>query len=453
MKEIIKIGNAQGFWGDQAGAAAELLSKQPDLDFLTMDYLAEVSLSLLAMQKERAPTLGYARDFVEELRRIIPYWENGSRVKVVVNAGGLNPIGCANACLDVLRGSRCLPKKIGVVSGDDVLSVVQEGGGFPNLDTGQLIDAVRPSLVSANAYLGSAPIIEALRKGADIVITGRVADPSLTAACAAWHFEWGLDDYDKLAQATIAGHLIECGTQVTGGISTNWLCVPDPGNMGYPVVEIRSDGEFVITKPEGTGGVVNEQTVKEQLLYEIGDPDHYLSPDVEVSFLQLQMTEDAPNRMRISGGIGRPPPSAYKVSATYRDGYMAEGTVALFGRQLYAKAQKCGQAVQERVKRAGFELEKFHIECIGTGDVVPGVIPRPSERELREGVLRLSAKDSRKEAVDCFAKSIAPLVTSGSQGVTGYFRSRPKTQQVFGFWPCVVPVLSVHPIIEMMEVS
>lgn len=452
MEGGVKVGNAQGFWGDQPGAAARLLSQQPDLDYITMDYLAEVSLSLLAVQKERAPTLGYARDFVEELELIASHWKNGSKVKVVVNAGGLNPLGCAEACSEKLKVSGCPPKKIAVVLGDDVLSYF-DSGEYPNLDTGKSIESIREKLVSANAYLGAEKIVDALNQGADLVITGRVADPSLVVACCVSHFGWSMEDWQKIAQVTIAGHLIECGTQVTGGISTNWLDVPNQIAIGYPVVEIESSGEFILTKPENTGGVVNRQTVTEQLLYEIADPDRYLSPDVEVSFLGLSLDEEGENRVRVKGAIGRPPPDTFKVSATFRDGYIAEGSVALFGRDLKRKADLCGEAVLHRVKQAGYTLEKSRIECIGTGAIVPGVIEETDDAELREGIVRICVKDQRKEAVDCFTKSVAALVTSGAQGVTGYFQARQKARQVFGFWPCTIPVENVQTSIEWVEVK
>lgn len=453
MENTVKIGNAQGFWGDQTGAAARLLALQPDLNYLTMDYLAEVSLSLLAVQKERVPSLGYARDFVDELRGIAPFWEKGSQVKVVVNAGGLNPTACGQACAEILKKSGILNKKIAVITGDDVLNVIMNGGEYPNLDTGKALENVRPLLVSANAYLGGASIAEALGQGADLVITGRVADPSLVVACCAAHFQWSWDDFEKLAQATVAGHLVECGTQATGGISTQWLELDGQENIGYPIVEMQETGEFVLTKPERTGGAVNERTVKEQLLYEIGDPDRYLSPDVEVSFLKLSLKEEGKDRIRVTGAIGRPPSQTYKVSATFKDGYAAEGMVALFGTHLRKKASLCGRIVFERVRQSGYALENTSVECIGLGDVVKGVIEPVDDRILREGMLRLSAKDSRKEAIDCFSKAIAPLVTSGPQGVTGYFHARAKTRQVFGFWPCLISANTVTPSIDWVEVA
>jgi hypothetical protein len=296
----ISIGNAQGFWGDSVDAPARLVSQQPDLDYLTLDYLAEVSMSILASQRERDPTAGYARDFVEVVRSLIPFWQKGSKVRVISNAGGLNPRGCAKACGEVLRQAGINSKKIGVVTGDDVLPLLQaseanrgtRSNPFANLETGEPLAKVLGSLVTASAYLGAQPIAEALRAGADIVITGRVADPSLTVAPCVAEFGWDWNDHDRIAGATIAGHLIECGAQVTGGISTDWLDIPDPANIGFPIVEVSSDGTCVVTKPQRTGGVVNERTVKEQLLYEIGDPDNYLSPDGTVSFLSLQVREE-----------------------------------------------------------------------------------------------------------------------------------------------------------------
>ncbi len=446
---IVKIGNAQGFWGDRTGTAAKLLSQQSDLNYITMDYLAEVSLSLLAIQKERAPHLGYARDFVGEVESLNPFWEKGSQVKVVANAGGLNPIACAEAVASVLT----VPKKIGIVMGDDVLSFLLNGEGFSNLDTGEPITHYQERLVSANVYLGAHSIVDALREGADIVITGRVADPSLVTACCVAHFNWNFDDYDKLAQATVAGHLIECGTQVTGGISTNWLEVSNPESMGFPVIEMSENSEFVITKPDQTGGCVNEQTVKEQLLYEIGDPGQYLSPDVEVSFLSITIDDEGNNRVKVVGAKGKPPPSTFKVSATYRDGYQAEAMLTLFGREVENKAKRCSQIVFDRVEDAGYVLENVNVECIGAGDVVPGVVERTPEPVLKECVMRLCVRDSRKEAVHCFSKAVAPLVTSGAQGTTGYFKARPKPQPVFGFWPCLISSEHVHSNYEIVEVS
>ncbi|MCL4217050.1 MAG: acyclic terpene utilization AtuA family protein, partial [Candidatus Hydrogenedentes bacterium] len=276
MPEPLRIGNAQGFWGDAQGAAARLLSQQPNLDYLTLDYLAEVSLSIMAQQRKRNPEAGFAADFVDVVRSLSPFWRDGAKVRVVTNAGGLNPHGCARACIEALREAGCKGMRVARVSGDDVLDVVRKHcaqekdvGCFASLDTGKPISTVLDMLETANAYLGAAPIVDALGQDADIIVTGRVADPSLVVAPCMHAFGWKASDHDRLAGATIAGHLIECGTQVTGGIATNWLKLPDMANAGFPVVEVHADGACIVTKPAGTGGCVSEETVKEQLLYEI----------------------------------------------------------------------------------------------------------------------------------------------------------------------------------------
>jgi hypothetical protein len=447
LKSIL-IGNAQGFWGDSINAPARLVSQQPDLDYLTLDYLAEVSMSILALQKERDPATGYARDFVEVVRSLIPFWRKGSKVRVITNAGGLNPQGCAQACAEVLRQAGIRRMKIGVVTGDDVLPVLRADPGtktFTNLETGEPITKISGSLVTANAYLGAQPIIEALNAGADIVITGRVADPSLTVAPCVAEFGWDWNDHDRIAGATIAGHLIECGTQATGGISTDWLEIPDPANIGFPVVEVNPDGTCFVTKPMRTGGVVNERTVKEQLLYEIGDPDNYLSPDVTVSFLSLQVREQKKNRVRVSGAKGRPATSSYKVSASYRDGFWAQGTLTIFGRNAVVKARRCGEIILQRLREAGYELQRSSIECVGAGACMPGLLEKSIEAELLETVLRVAVADPRREAVERFAKEMSPLITSGPQGVTGYAAGRPRVHPVFGYWPCLIEKARVKP--------
>src|SRR4051794_11912563 len=303
----LRIGNACGFWGDAPDAPARLVAQAPDLDYLTLDYLAEVSMSILARQRERRPELGYPADFIDVVRSLAPFWREGRRVRVVTNAGGLNPAGCARAAAEVLRAGGCTGLKIGVVSGDDVLPVLRKAAGrpasadaFAHLETGAPIGAVDALFTTANAYLGAAPLVEALAAGADLVITGRVADPSLTVAPCLHHFGWRPEDWDRLAGATVAAHLIECGTQVTGGISTDWLTLPADRDIGYPIVEVAADGSCVVTKPAGTGGRVDERAIKEQLLYEIADPANYLSPDCTVSFLTLRVEDQGNDRIRVS---------------------------------------------------------------------------------------------------------------------------------------------------------
>ncbi len=459
MPQIIRIGNAQAFWGDRGDAAAEMLAREPGLDYLTLDYLAEVSMSILALQRERDPAAGYARDFVDVVRSLAPYWGNGGRCRVIANAGGLNPRGCAEACAAALRDAGCRPMKIGIVSGDDVLPTVRSRAAdraaderLRNLDTGRPIGEVLARLVTANAYLGAAPIVEALQQGAEIVITGRVADPSLVLAPCVHEYGWSWNDVDQLAGGTVAGHLIECGTQVTGGISTDWLTIEDASHIGFPIVEVSADGSCVVTKPQGTGGCVNELTVKEQLVYEIGDPARYLSPDVAVSFLSLEVGDLGNDRVRVSGARGGSAPATYKVSATYRDGYRGAGTLTICGRNAVAKARRAGEIVLQRVRDAGHELRDAIVECLGSGDCVAGVsIGGPPADELRETVLRIAVESESRDAVDCFARELMPLITAGPQGTTGYAEGRPHVRPVFRYWPCVIERDAVTPVVELIE--
>lgn len=446
MKGPVKIANACAFWGDQPDAAARLVAQQPDLDYLTLDYLAEVSLSIMAIQRAKNPGAGFARDFVDVVISLAPFWLAGGTTKVVTNAGGLDPAACARVCREALRAGKLSRLKVAVVEGDDVLSSLQQQPArFANLENGDALTGVSDRLVTANAYLGAAAIAEALRAGADIVITGRAADPSLTVGPCLAHFDWKTTDYDRIAGATVAGHLIECGTQACGGFSTDWLEMPLPQDIGFPIAEVAEDGSCVITKPAFTGGAVTIQTVKEQLLYEIGDPGNYLSPDATVSFLTLDVESVGENRVRISGATGRAPPPTYKVSATYRDGFKAHGQLTIFGNDAVKKARHAGEALLLRLRDAGLEYRETLVECLGTGASVRGIASRVSDTHLVETVLRVSVAAETKEAVERFTKEIAPLVTAGPQGVTGYAAGRPKVLPIFGYWPCLIKRSQVKP--------
>jgi hypothetical protein len=461
MAGSVRIGNAQGFWGDRSDAAAEMLARQPDLDYLTLDYLAEVSMSILARERERErdPEAGFARDFIDVVRSLVPYWSSGGRCRLIANAGGLNPRGCAEACRQALEESGCRSLRIGIVTGDDVLALVRNSAAassqseFRNLDTGRPISEVRERLVTANAYLGAAPIVEALRGGADIVITGRVADPSLTVAASVHHFGWNENDLDQLAGATVAGHLIECGTQVTGGISTDWLDVPDAAHIGFPIVEIDQEGNCIVTKPSGTGGRVTPMTVKEQLVYEIGDPENYLSPDVTVSFLSLNVEDLGGDRVRVSGATARPRPDTYKVSATYRDGFRSAGALTVIGRDAPSKARRCGQSVLARVREAGFDVRDSIIECLGSGDAAAGIIRSGGDdsHSFGETVLRVAVETDTREAAERFARELMPFITAGPQGTTGYAEGRPRVHSVFRYWPCLISRDAIVPHVEILE--
>lgn len=435
----LKIGNAQAFWGDSPDAAAQLLSQQPDLDYLTLDYLSEVSLSIMAIQRAKDSACGYAKDFVEVVRSL-----KDSPVKIITNAGGLDPWQCAKACAQAIGNK----KKIGVVTGDDVLKTILSSPSAPyyhNLDNKASIVSIAEELVTANAYLGASSIVEALQMGADIVITGRVADPSLTVAPCLAHFGW--TDYNKIAQATLAGHLIECGTQATGGISTNWLEL-ETQNIGFPFVEIDSTGSFIITKPRGTGGRVDKNTVREQLLYELGDPNNYISPDVVMSVMNVSLQEEGEDRVRVTGAEGRAPTDFYKVSATYRDGYRAEGSLVIAGRQVRKKAERSANIILDKMREAGKEPSRWLVECLGCGDVVPGVYQ--SSDAYGECILRIAIADKNQETVEYFTRLIAPLVTGGAPGTTGYTTGRPHVRPVFGFWPCLIPKKDVRPKVEVL---
>jgi hypothetical protein len=482
MSRALKVANASAFWGDQPDAAARLVAEQPDLDFLTLDYLAEVSLSIMAAVRTKNPRAGYARDFLEVVESLAPFWLAEGKTKIVTNAGGLDPEACGQAVVEILRAAKLNHLKIAVVTGDDVLlhlraatagqfhvlrendpsahlgaadsafHVLRENGpgAFTNLDTGAPLASIGDRLVTANAYLGAGAIADALRAGADIVITGRVADPSLTAGPCLAHFGWRADDYDRIAGATVAGHLIECGTQACGGFSTDWLDLPGVADIGFPIAEISADGSAVITKPASTGGAVTVQTIKEQLLYEIGDPGNYLSPDASVSFLTLRAEPVGENRVRVSGATGRPPPSTYKVSATYHDGFKAHGQLTVFGHDAVKKARHAGEALLQRLAARGCTYRETLIECLGTGASVRGIASRVSDTHLVETVLRISVAAGVRAPVERFTKEIAPLVTCGPQGVAGYATGRPKVLPIFGYWPCLIPRAAVQPRWEMI---
>jgi hypothetical protein len=405
----------------------------------------------MAIQRAKDPGAGYARDFVEVVESLAPFWIAGGKTRIVTNAGGLAPEACARACREELRAAKVSHLKIAVVSGDDVLSLLRERGDGQNLETHAPFSAITDRLVTANAYLGADTIAEALRAGADIVITGRVADPSLTVAPCVAHFGWSQDDYDRIAGATVAGHLIECGTQACGGFSTDWLELPQPHDIGFPIAEVFADGSCVITKPAGTGGAVSLQAVKEQLLYEIGDPGNYLSPDATVSFLTLQAAVVGADRVRVSGATGRPPPPSYKVSATYRDGFKAHGTLTVFGHDAVKKARHAGEALLHRLGERGCNFRETLVECLGTGASVRGIASRMSDTHLVETVLRVSVAADEKEPVERFTKEIAPLVTCGPQGVTGYATGRPKVLPIFGYWPCLLERNFVKPNFKILN--
>jgi hypothetical protein len=447
----VRIGNGCGFWGDNLDAPV-LLAERGRLDYLTLEYLAELTMSILALQKQRDAQAGFAGDFLDVLGRLCPVLQAQAGLKIITNAGGMNPEGCAARARTILDKAGLSERKIGIVSGDDLLPRLDEmlSAGHPlaNLDTGEPLTAIRGRVVSANAYLGARPIVEALRQGASIVITGRVADASLTLGPAVHELGWAWDDWDRLAAGSVAGHLIECGAQVTGGLWCNWHEAPDLANVGYPIAEIDPDGKFRISKPPSTGGAVNLETVAEQLLYEVGDPAAYLTPDAVADFTSVRLRQGGPDEVEVSGARGRPATDSYKVSLAYRDGFTASGTLLIYGENAAAKGRRCGEIILERLRRGGFSPEHSNIECLGAGDAVP--LGRLRD-DLTEVVLRVSVRDSRRQAVERFTKEFAPLVTSGPPGVTGYTTGRAPVREVFGYWPALVAKSAVTPQVRVQQ--
>lgn len=448
--KTIRIGNGCGFWGDNLDAPI-LLAENGKLDYLTLEYLAELTMSILAIQKQRDPKRGYAHDFLKVLERLCPILKAQPNLKIITNAGGMNPLGCAEAARNILDRADLNDHLIGVVAGDDLMpnldSLVRQGDVLKNLDSDNALSTVRDQLVSANAYLGAMPIVDALRQDSSIVITGRVADASLVVAPAIHEHGWSWDDWDRISAATVAGHLIECGAQVTGGLWCNWTPETNLADVGYPIARVAEDGTVEITKPEGTGGVVNRETVIEQLLYEVGDPTEYLTPDVIADFTSVQIEETAENVVRITGAKGKPATDSYKVSMAYRDGFMSSGQLLIYGPDAMNKAKHCAEMILSRLRRADAEPEQHHVEHLGMGAAAPVV---RTVTEIPEVVLRVAVRDSRREVVDRFTREIAPLVTSGPPGIAGYATGRAAVREIFAHWPALIPKRAVYSQIEFI---
>lgn len=421
---IVRIGGASGFWGDSMVAAPQLVA-HGRLDYLVFDYLAETTMAILAGARRRKPELGYATDFVDiAMKAVLPEIMR-QRIRVVANAGGINPEGCAEA-LAALAAAMGLVPRIAVVAGDDVSALMPglRQAGATDMFTG---GALPERIVSANAYLGALPVARALAEGADIVITGRCVDSAVTLGPLIHEFGWAADDYDRLAAGSLAGHIIECGCQATGGLHTDWERVPDWPGIGYPVLECAADGAFTVTKPEGTGGAVLRAAVAEQMLYEIGDPAAYVLPDVACDFSDVVIEQQGPDRVRVSGAHGYAPPTLYKVSATMLDGFRCAGMLAIVGIDAAAKARRTGEAVLARVaailKRLGLPaFTRTAVELFGAETLYGPYARAGSSREV---MVRIVADHPMREALEIFAREIAPAGTSWSPGTTGPAAGRP----------------------------
>lgn len=456
--KTVRIANGAGFLGDWIDAPRRLLQRS-EVDYLTLEHLAELTMSILARLREKDPQAGYAEDFLEILRSILPELRRQPQLRIVANSGGVNPPACARAAAAILHAAGLGRFPVACVTGDDLLprlgQILADGHDLANLETGmplpELLAARKGGLaevVVASAYLGARPIAQALASGARLVITGRVADASLTVGPAMHELGWSWDDWDRLAAASVAGHLIECGAQVTGGYSVDWPQF-DLADVGYPIAELDEQGGCTITKPPGSGGAVTRTTVIEQLVYEIGDPAHYLTPDVDCDFTTVEVEETGPDRVAVRGATGRPPPDTYKVSLAYRDGWMASGQLLVYGHDSREKAQRCAEIILERCRLAGYELARTCVELLGFGGGVPGTWFWRKYQTPGELVLRVAAHDPRREAIDYFARQFAPLITSGPAGLAGYAAGRPVVRPVYAYWPTLVPKSLLSPQVEV----
>jgi hypothetical protein len=451
---IVRIANGQGFWGDSIDAPVRLVDEGP-LDYLTLDYLAEVTMSILRKQQRKDPALGYATDFVELIGRILPRLRERG-IKVVANAGGVNPEACRAAVVEVARRQGARELKIGTVRGDDILDrldalIERDGVEFKSLDDGRPLASIRDRVLSANVYIGSFHIAEALRQGASIVISGRSTDPGLVLSPLIAEFGWGPEQWDLLAAGTVAGHIVECGAQCTGGNFSRWWEVAGWDHLGYPVVEVAPDGTFVVTKHEGTGGLVTVDTVAEQLVYEMGDPRRYLTPDCTVDFTSIQLAQEGHDRVRVHGIRGAAATDSYKVSISYLAGYKAVGELTISGPDAVAKARICADALWGRLRRAGFAYEETRTELVGVDSCHGAITPVP--QVVNEVVLRVGVRDADRAKVDRFGRELAPLVTSGPPGVTGFAGGRPKAAEVLGYWPALIPKRLVQPEVRVEPVG
>jgi hypothetical protein len=450
-KQLVRVAAGQGFWGDWLEAPRRQV-EGGQIDYLMLDYLAEVTMSILQKQKERDPKLGYARDFIGAIESILPAIANRG-VRVVANAGGVNPPACADGVRAVAQRAGLRDRvRVGVVTGDDLLPRLDEllasGHELRNMDTGEPLGTVRDRVLSANAYIGSVPIVEALDRGANVVITGRSTDTALTMAPLRYEFDWGAEDWNKLAAGIVAGHIIECGAQCSGGNCLyDWRSIPDLADVGYPIVEARPDGTFDITKHPNTGGRISVPSVTEQLVYEMGDPHSYITPDVIADFTTIQLAQDGEDRVRVFGIQGRPPTDKLKVSIAYRAGFKSVGTLVYAWPDALDKARKADEVLRARLDHLGLEFEQILTEFVGasaTHGPLAGNV-----HELPEVQLRVGVRAGDRAVVERFTREIAPLVLNGPPSVTGFAGGRPKVEEIVAYWPALIDKRVVQTRVEV----
>ena len=449
MGKTVRVGCHSGFWGDTETAAPQLV-RHGNLDYLVSDYLAEVTMSIMAAQKLRNPQAGYATDFVDVVMAPLAREIAEKKIKVITNAGGVNPQACRAAVLKACEAAG-VTLNVAVVLGDDLQPRVEEfrAQGLREMDTGAALPA---RITSMNAYLGGFPIARALAEGADVVITGRCVDSAVTLGALIHAFGWSMDDHDRLAAGTLCGHIIECGAQCNGGNFTDWRLVPGYDNMGFPVAEVESDGSFVLGKPDGTGGLITPATVAEQMLYEIGDPRAYIVPDVVCDFTQARYQQVARDKVRVSGAKGRPATDTYKVSTTWPDGYKLSAIFMLGGREAAAKGRHSAEAIVTKTRRLFAEkgmtdFREVSIEVIGA-EATYG--PHSRAMDAREVVVKLAARHDQKEALSLLGREIAPMATGGVVGMTGSFGAgRVAPSPVIRMFSCLVPKSAVPVTIDI----
>ena len=455
MKEKIRVAGGQGFWGDLLTAPVEQV-RRGQIDYLMLDYLAEVTMSILQKQRSRNPQMGYARDFVDLMREILPDCVE-KNIKVTANAGGVNVLGCANAVREVAKELGLSGKlKIGIVTGDDILDKLDKflasGVEILNMDTGESLAAIRDKVQSANVYLGAGGLVEALNRGAQIVIGGRLTDTGLTLAPLMHEFGWTFDDWDKISAGTIAGHIIECGGQSSGGnCQYDWQNIPNLEDIGFPIVEASPNGDFVVTKHEGTGGRVNIQSIKEQLLYEMGDPKSYITPDVVADFTTINLSDDGENRVKVYGIKGHPNTEFYKVSIAYAAGWKAVGTLVYSYPDAFEKAKAADKILRARLEKLGLKFDVILTEFVGV-NATHGHLAGEPPKDIPEVQLRFGVRGQSKLDVERFTKELAPLILTGPPSVTGFAGGRPKVEEIMAYFPALIPKTLIETKVEIIEV-
>ena len=453
MKDKVRVAGGQGFWGDMLTAPIDQVRKGP-IDYLMLDYLAEVTMSILQKQHSRNSEAGYARDYVSLIKEILPDCIEKD-IKVLSNAGGVNVMGCAEAIRDVARELGHTGVKIGVITGDDILPRLQEfldkGIEINNMDTGEPLSDILDKVQSANVYIGAKPLVEALDQGARIIVGGRLTDTGLTLAPLMHEFGWTFDNWDQVAIGTIAGHIIECGGQASGGnCQFDWQNIPDLEDIGFPIIEAYPNGEFTVTKHENTGGAVNIPAIKEQLLYEMGDPEEYITPDVVADFTSINLSDDGKDRVKVSGVKGKENTEFYKVSIAYSAGWKSVGTLVYSYPDAFEKAKAADQILRKRLEKLGLEFDVILTEFVGV-NATHGHLSGEPPKDIPEVQLRIGVRGQSKEDVARFTKEIAPLILTGPPAVTGFAGGRPKVEEIMAYFPALIPKDLIETKVEIIE--